>query len=212
MPTTIQQEHLKMLFIHISVFTQYKTSHPVSCSSSKFEAFHSDPCKHVKKNTIQTKYIFSFVPFKQIFSSKNNHVWGNSLLSGDRERAKPLKTEFRTRKTQVSYQVDVVKDESGFVHLAKDEKHLVVNELFVLLQVTVHMLFQLCSYLPQKEEESIVSCLDFVVLDYTNSFTERLQDWKCYVTTRLRIYVDRMAQKTTFQLAERTKPALKPVE
>lgn len=62
----------------------------------------------------------------------------------------------------MSYQVDVVKDESGFVHLAKDEKHLVVNELFVLLQVTVHVLFQLRSYLPQKEEESIVSCLDFV--------------------------------------------------
>lgn len=193
MPTTILQEHLKMFFIHISVFTQCKTRHPVSCSSSKFEAFHSDPCKHVKRNAIQTKYIFSFFPFKQIFLPKTI-MSGETLFSLEtRARAKPLKTEFRTRKSQVSYQVDVVKDESGFVHLAKDEKHLVVNELLVLLQVTVHVLFQLCSYLPQKEEESIVSCLDFVVLDYTTKPLPK--DDKCYVTTRLRIYVERKAQK-----------------
>lgn len=50
---------------------------------------------------------------------------------------------------QLSHQVDVVKDESGFVHLAQDEKHLIVDELFVLLQVTVHVLFQLCTDLPK---------------------------------------------------------------
>lgn len=48
------------------------------------------------------------------------------------------------------YQVDMVEDEGGFVHLAEDEKHLVVNELFVLFQVTVHMLFQLCTNLPKE--------------------------------------------------------------
>lgn len=52
--------------------------------------------------------------------------------------------------TKVSYQVDVVEDEGGFVHLAEDEKHLVVNELFVLFQVTVHMLFQLCTNLSKE--------------------------------------------------------------
>lgn len=79
MPTTILQDHIKWFFIHISVFTQYKTSHPVSCSSSKFEAFHSDPCKRAKKNAIQSifsKYIFSFFPFKQIFLPK-------TIMSGE---------------------------------------------------------------------------------------------------------------------------------
>lgn len=45
----------------------------------------------------------------------------------------------------------MIKDESGFVHLAQDEEHLIVNELFVLLQVTVHVLFQLCADLPKKK-------------------------------------------------------------
>lgn len=45
----------------------------------------------------------------------------------------------------------MIKDESGFVHLAQDEEHLIVNELFVLLQITVHVLFQLCADLPKKK-------------------------------------------------------------
>lgn len=46
------------------------------------------------------------------------------------------------RKT-MPHQVDVVKDECGFVHLAEDQQHLVVNEFFVLLKVTIHLLLQL---------------------------------------------------------------------
>lgn len=58
---------------------------------------------------------------------------------------------------KIFYQVDVIKDESGFVHLAQDEEHLIVNELFVLHQVTVHVLFQLCADLPKKKSSSFVS-------------------------------------------------------
>lgn len=45
----------------------------------------------------------------------------------------------------MSYQVDMVKDESSFVHLAQDQQHLIVNILFVLFQVAVHVLLQLCT-------------------------------------------------------------------
>lgn len=55
---------------------------------------------------------------------------------------------------KISYQVDMVKDESGFVHLAQDEEHFIVNELFVLLQVTVHVLFQLCADLPKEKKKT----------------------------------------------------------
>lgn len=44
-------------------------------------------------------------------------------------------------------QIKVVKDESGFVHLPKNKQHLIVYELFVLLQVAVHLLFQLITNL-----------------------------------------------------------------
>lgn len=54
------------------------------------------------------------------------------------------------RQYQLSHQVDVVEDESCFVHLAQDEQHLVVNELFVFLQVAVHVLLQLCTDLTKK--------------------------------------------------------------
>lgn len=48
-----------MLFIHVFVSTQDKTSHPVSCSSSKFEAFHSDPCKRERKcHSDQVYFLF----------------------------------------------------------------------------------------------------------------------------------------------------------
>lgn len=47
------------------------------------------------------------------------------------------------KKHQSTHQVDVVEDESGFVHLAQDQKHFIVDELFVLFQVAVHVLFQL---------------------------------------------------------------------
>lgn len=54
------------------------------------------------------------------------------------------------RRYQLSHQVDVVKDECGFVHLAQDQQHLIVDELFVLFQVTVHVLFQLCTDLTRE--------------------------------------------------------------
>lgn len=37
----------------------------------------------------------------------------------------------------------MVKDKCGLVHLAQDQKHLVVYELFVLGEVTAHVLLQL---------------------------------------------------------------------
>ncbi len=39
-------------------------------------------------------------------------------------------------------QIEVVKDERGFVHLPKNKQHLIVNELFILFQVAVHLLLQ----------------------------------------------------------------------
>ncbi len=39
-------------------------------------------------------------------------------------------------------QIEVVKDDRGFVHLPKNKQHLIVNELFVLFQVAVHLLLQ----------------------------------------------------------------------
>lgn len=58
----------------------------------------------------------------------------------------------------LSHQVDVVKDEGCFVHLAQDQQHLVVNELFVLHQVAVHVLFQLCTDLRRNEYRMDDSC------------------------------------------------------
>lgn len=58
--------------------------------------------------------------------------------------------ETRDMYETISHQVDVVKDEGGFVHLAQDQQHLIVDELFVLFQVTVHVLFHLCADLPKK--------------------------------------------------------------
>lgn len=70
MPTFLQ-EHIKVIFIPILVSTlQYKTSHPVSCSSSTFEAFHSDPCKHVKKKGDLEVYFLSNSFYKQFFLPK----------------------------------------------------------------------------------------------------------------------------------------------
>lgn len=37
----------------------------------------------------------------------------------------------------------MVKNVRGFVHLTQDEEHLVVYELFVLFEVTAHVLLQL---------------------------------------------------------------------
>lgn len=42
-----------------------------------------------------------------------------------------------------SHQVHMVKDEGGLVHLTQDQKHLVVDELFVLFEVAAHVLLQL---------------------------------------------------------------------
>lgn len=41
----------------------------------------------------------------------------------------------------------MVKDTGGFVHLTQDEEHLVVYELFVLFEITAHVLLQLVTNL-----------------------------------------------------------------
>ena len=45
----------------------------------------------------------------------------------------------------------MVKDQCGFVHLTQDQKHLVVYELFVLFEVTAHMLLQLVTDLRMRK-------------------------------------------------------------
>lgn len=39
-------------------------------------------------------------------------------------------------------QVEVVENQRGFIHLTQDQQNLVVNELFVLLQIAVHVLLK----------------------------------------------------------------------
>lgn len=46
-------------------------------------------------------------------------------------------------KASCPHQVDMVENMCGFVHLTQDEQHLVVDELFVLFEVTAHVLLQL---------------------------------------------------------------------
>lgn len=83
----------------------------------------------------------------------------------------------------------MVEDEGGFVHLAEDKKHLVVNELFVLLQVTVHMLFQLCTNLAKKKKPWRKD--SFLLGLWSVFFTQILQlKVLQYVTESLQIYVD----------------------
>lgn len=53
----------------------------------------------------------------------------------------------------------MVKDKCGLVHLTQDQKHLVVNKLLVLCEVTAHMLLQLVTNLrikniPTKNSET----------------------------------------------------------
>lgn len=84
----------------------------------------------------------------------------------------------------------MVEDEGGFVHLAEDKKHLVVNELFVLLQVTVHMLFQLCTNLAKKKKKTMKKG-QFSAWTLKRCFTQiLLLKVLQYVTESLRIYVD----------------------
>lgn len=56
------------------------------------------------------------------------------------------------KKEKGSHQVHMVKDEGGLVHLTQDQKHLVVYELFVLFEVTAHMLLQLVTDLKTRIE------------------------------------------------------------
>lgn len=52
----------------------------------------------------------------------------------------------------------MVKYECGFIHLTQDQQDLVVNELFVLLQIAVHVLLQLSTdlrYEKKKKKEKI---------------------------------------------------------
>ena len=55
-----------------------------------------------------------------------------------------------------SYQVKVVEDERGLVHLTQDQEHLVVDELLVLVQVAAHVLLQLCADLKHTESSSLL--------------------------------------------------------
>lgn len=43
----------------------------------------------------------------------------------------------------------MVKNMGGFVHLTQDEEHLVVDELFVLCEITAHVLLQLITNLQE---------------------------------------------------------------
>lgn len=52
--------------------------------------------------------------------------------------------------TKQSYQINVIKDQRGLVHLTQDQQHLVVNELFIFFQVTAHVLLQLITNLRTK--------------------------------------------------------------
>lgn len=54
-----------------------------------------------------------------------------------------------------SHQVHMIKDKCRLVHLTQDQKHLVVYELFVLCEVTAHMLLQLVTDLTRTEHEPI---------------------------------------------------------
>lgn len=57
------------------------------------------------------------------------------------------------KELNVPHQVDMVKNESGFIHLAEDQQHLVVNELLVLFQVAVHVLLQLSPDLKERSKQ-----------------------------------------------------------
>lgn len=64
-----------------------------------------------------------------------------------------------------TYQVDVVKDLCGAVHLSQDDDHLVVDELFELPQVTHHLHLQLCADLEAhttvKTRVWVCTCVSF---------------------------------------------------
>lgn len=49
-----------------------------------------------------------------------------------------------------THQINVVKDECGFIHLTQDQEHLVVDELLVLLEVAAHVLLQLITDLKER--------------------------------------------------------------
>lgn len=48
----------------------------------------------------------------------------------------------------------MIKDKCGLVHLTQDQKHLVVDKLFVLFEVTAHMLLQLVTDLRMRIEHA----------------------------------------------------------
>lgn len=54
---------------------------------------------------------------------------------------------------KATYQEDVFKDLCRTVHLAQNENHLIVYELFELSQVACHVHFQLSSNLRNKSRE-----------------------------------------------------------
>lgn len=48
----------------------------------------------------------------------------------------------------------MVKYECGFIHLTQDQQDLIVNELFVLLQIAVHVLLQLSTDLRYEKKQT----------------------------------------------------------
>lgn len=95
-------------------------THPQSRSSSRLEAFHSEPYRH----THTKRYLAEKWPLGHWIKAQRWAKWA-------------------TKNNNTRHQVDVVEDERGLVHLAKDQQHLVVNELLVLRQVAAHVLLQL---------------------------------------------------------------------
>lgn len=63
-------------------------------------------------------------------------------------------SDYRTTRLLGSYQIDVVKDFSGAVHLSQYDNHLVVYKLLELSQVTHHLPFQLSSDLARDVKNS----------------------------------------------------------
>lgn len=60
------------------------------------------------------------------------------------------------RYCESTYQKDVIKDLCRTVHLAQNDNHLVVDELFELSQIACHVHFQLCADLQSKHTDKIL--------------------------------------------------------
>lgn len=106
--------------------TKLGGAHPEPRSSSRFEAFHSDPWKNHSSRVKQW-------------------CWGEG--EAFRRDLPPVD----------AYQVEVVEDEGGLVHLTQDEQHLIVNEFLEFFQIAAHLLLQLVPDLPRERERELNS-------------------------------------------------------